>query len=183
MLLTAGSTDNMARILQEVKKDGRIIDVEQSGDGSYAVKPSLEAPPRTDAPMPIGLLANAINAEGGDVTKSELKSLLGPSLGSEAGADMVEAEIEMFGFDDLLDVSPKTEPLIAHDWETVSKNNPNLPGVVFRVSQCRKCGLTTKNTSNHTKELCGSDSVHEGHGRSLSMLPLPTGPTNSNGLD
>lgn len=153
MLLTAGTPENMAKILQEVKNDGRIIDMEQQGDGSFAVKP-MENPPRTDAPMPHGLLADAINAEGGDTTRRELKALLGPSLGGAGDTQ----ELEAFGFESLMDVSPKTEPALAHDWQTISATNPDLPGAVIRLSKCTKCGITTKNSQRNANEICGDNS-------------------------
>lgn len=154
MFLTAGSVDNMAKVLQEVKKDGRIIDVEAQPDGSFAVRP-LNEPPRTDAPMPVGEIQRAMSSEGIDINRKELQTLVGPSLGSNAGGETVADELEMFGFEDVYSQTPKTEPRLAHSWETVSYNHPQLDDVVVRVSRCTKCGITTKNSKLLEDELCG----------------------------
>jgi len=165
LLLTGGSVNNMAKVLSEVNKDGRIIHLEKQQDGSYATDGTqLEEPPRRDAKIPHGDIADAMRAEGIDTDKGELKAILGPSLGTPASADGDEEQD--FGFDVLYDVTAKTVPALAHEFRTVSFPNPGSEGTVIRVSQCTKCGITTKNTKDLENELCGSD-----HDR--PAVPLP----------
>lgn len=153
LFLTAGSPEKMAKIISEVQKDGRVVDLEPNADGTFGVKP-LDAPPRTDAPMPIAHLSDALRSGGADITRDELRAIVGPSLGTNKVA--AAGDVETFGFDALMDTEPKSEPLIAHEWETVSCDHPNLPGTVVRVSKCTRCGITTKNTRKHDNEMCGA---------------------------
>lgn len=154
LLLTAGSPDKMGKILAAAKKEGEILQLEKSDDGAYAVRPIME-PPRSDAAMPVSDLSNALQESGEDVSKAEVRAIVGPSLGDLHG-NTKSVDVETFGFDGLLDVEPKSEPLIQHDWQTTSYPHPQLPGVVVRVSRCTRCGITTKNTRNHENEMCGA---------------------------
>lgn len=154
MFLTAGTVDNMARVLEQVKNDGRIVELEPQADGSFSVPPMSE-PPKRETRMPAGELVEAFGSEGIDITRDEVKALLGPSLGTVPSGD--DSEIEAFGFEDIYTQTPATEPGLAHAFETVSYPHPQLDGVVVRVSKCTKCGITTRNTKTIEHELCGSD--------------------------
>lgn len=147
--LTAGSVDGMQRVLQAVKNDGRVIDMELQPDGSFAAPP-LAAPPRVDAPMPATTIANAMREGGVDITASEVKQVFGVSLGGKQDDEAVE----LFGFDDLLDASASTEQALAHLWTSITVENPDLPGVVLRRKRCTKCGITTNDTRKHDGEPC-----------------------------
>lgn len=152
LFLTAGTPEKMARIIQEVHNDGRIIELEADADGTFAVPPLAE-PPRGDAKMPITELTRALRAEETDITRAEVGKIFGNALGSSNNAE----DLETFGFDALLNVEPKKEPGLQHDWEQATFEHPNLPGIVVRVSKCTRCGITTKNTQNHTNEMCGAE--------------------------
>lgn len=148
MFLTAGSPDKMAQVLQAVKNDGRVVELEAQADGSYAV-PALEAPPRTDAPMPVTEIRQAMAAEGVDIKRAEVTEIFGATLGTEAGGD-----IEAFGFDAMFAVEPKSEPALGHNFEPYNLEHPDMPGVVSRRHRCTKCGISTNNTNKHANETC-----------------------------
>lgn len=148
MFLTAGSPDKMAQVLQAVKNDGRVVELEAQADGSYSI-PALEAPPRTDAPMPITELRGALVAEGVDIRRDEVVELFGGSLGTDSGG-----EIETFGFDAMFAVEPKTTAALGHTFEPYSLENPDMPGVLIRRHRCTKCGISTNSTAKHANETC-----------------------------
>lgn len=147
MYLTAGSIENMQRVLQAVKNDGRIVELIPQADGSYAAPP-LAQPPKSDAPMPIPAIGAAMRAEGVGITNGEVRTLFGPSLGSP-GTD----DIEEFGID-IFDVSASDTEALAHRWQQVSIPNDKMPGVVVRRNRCTKCGITTNNTDKFDGEPC-----------------------------
>jgi hypothetical protein len=146
--LTAGSVDKMARVLEQVKKDGRILELEPQPDGSYGIPPKDE-PPRTDAPMPITEIRQAMAAEGIDIKRDELTKLVGERLGHTP-----EVEVELFGFDEFMAIQPKDEEALRHLWQSITVQNPDMPGVAVRRHRCTKCGVTTNNTNKHDNEPC-----------------------------
>lgn len=149
LYLTAGSVDKMHQVLQAVKNDGRVIDMEAQADGSYSAPP-MEKPPRMDAQMPTAAIAQVFKEEGHDIKAGEVLEIFGASLGDDR-----EKDISGHGFEAAFGMSPATEPALAHAWKQISVAHPDMPGAVIRRSQCIKCGITTGNTRELENEECG----------------------------
>lgn len=156
LLLTAGSIDKMAQVIKQARDDGQIIDVTESTITSNASEPAmvtlpkLVSPPKRDTPIPHGEIADAMSAEGIRIDKHDIKQLFGPSLGSNSTAD---DEVELFGFDELFDITPKNNPQFAHEWTDISVEHESLPGVLNRFKKCTKCGIVNK-TRHYPNEIC-----------------------------
>lgn len=149
MYLTSGSVDKMTKVLEAVKRDGRVVELEPQADGSYSIPPRAY-PPRTECPMPIVALKDALNVGGVDINRREVLEIFGNSLGTGRDGE----DVELFGFDTVFDVEPKNEPMLGHTWKTVTVENENMPGIVVRKSECTKCGIRTNNTSKLLNDEC-----------------------------